>query len=249
MLLKHLSVDCVVFGFIENQLCVLLWQSDIEGTKRLYNEITTNNDIEVLYQQNPMVSDRDYWGLIGSHLPNDQDLDNYAKFILSKFTGLEKHVYLNQVKTFGAVQRVPYSRVLTTAYYALINPAYHAIRKSQMAKDLKWFEISKLPKLIFDHEEIIKEALHKLRDEVKYKPVGFHLLPDKFTLTELQTLYEIILDTTLDTRNFRKKIQNMGLLIDTGERQTNVAHRAAKLYYFNIRIYNKLKEDGLNFRI
>ena len=123
------------------------------------------------------------------------------------------------------------------------------MQQSEMARVLRWFEVDKLPKTLFDHADIIKAALKKLRDEVRYHPVGFHMLPDKFTLTELQTLYEVILDKQLDTRNFRKKIQNMGLLVDTNEKQTNVAHRAAKLYQFDVDIYNQLKEEGLNFRI
>jgi 8-oxo-dGTP diphosphatase len=98
-------------------------------------------------------------------------------------------------------------------------------------------------------KEIIGQALKRLREEAKYYPVGFHLLPDKFTLTELQTLYEVILNTKLDTRNFRKKILNMKLLTDTKQKQTNVAHRAAKLYSFDTETYNRLKQEGLNFRI
>ncbi|QIA07776.1 NUDIX hydrolase [Draconibacterium halophilum] len=248
MILRHLSIDCVIFGFKDNKLCVLLWQSDSEVARRFFAEKDNFEDVEVLYSENPMHLGQDYWGLIGSHLPAEEDIDEYAKFILSKSTGLE-NVYLNQVKTFGKVERVPFKRVLTTAYYAIINPEYHDLRQSEMAKVLNWFEIDKLPKLVFDHKMIINEALKKLRDEVKYHPVGFQMLPDKFTLTELQTLYEGLLNTTLDTRNFRKKIQNMGLLVDTGEKQTNVAHRAAKLYAFDLDVYNKLKEEGLNFRI
>ncbi|AHW60708.1 8-oxo-dGTP diphosphatase [Draconibacterium orientale] len=248
MILRHLSIDCVIFGFKDNKLCVLLWQSESDVAKRFFSEKDNYEEVEDLFTKNPIHSGQDYWALIGSHLPEDEDIDGYAKFILSKTTGLED-VYLNQVKTFGKVNRVPFSRVLTTAYYAIINPEYHDLRQSEMAKVLNWFRIDKLPKLVFDHKVIIEEALKKLRSEVKYHPVGFQMLPDKFTLTELQTLYEVILDTTLDTRNFRKKIQNMGLLIDTGEKQTNVAHRAAKLYSFDLDVYNKLKEEGLNFRI
>ena len=121
--------------------------------------------------------------------------------------------------------------------------------QSELAKILKWFEIDELPKVLFDHTHIINEALKKLREEVKYHPIGFHLLPEKFTLTELQPLYEAILDKKLDTRNFRKKILKMELLVDTMEKQQNVAHRAAKLYSFDIETYTRLTEEGLNFRI
>jgi len=248
MLLKHNSVDCVIFGFKDNKLNVLLWQVDDEVTKKFFEESDNYEDVKILFEGNPIHRKEDYWGLIGTHLPTNEDLDDYAKFILSRTTGLS-NVYLQQVKTFGKVDRVDFMRVLTTAYYAIINPEYHDLKQSEMAKVLNWFEIDKLPKILFDHGEIIQEALRHLRNEVKYHPVGFHMLPEKFTLTELQTLYEIILDKKLDTRNFRKKIQNMGLLIDTNEKQTNVAHRAAKLYSFDVKIYNKLKEEGLNFRI
>ncbi len=248
MILKNFSIDCVIFGFKDNKLNVLLWQVDPEVTKQFFATQDLYDNVKILFEENPIHKEEDYWGLIGTHLPADKDLDEYAKFILSKTTGL-KNVYLKQVKTFGKTERVPFIRVLTTAYYAIINPAYHDLQQSEMARILKWFEIDKLPKMLFDHEEIIREALQKLRNEVKYHPVGFHMLPQKFTLTELQTLYEVILDKQLDTRNFRKKIQNMGLLIDTNEKQINVAHRAAKLYSFDVKIYNQLKEDGLNFRI
>jgi len=248
MLLKHNSVDCVIFGFKDNKLNVLLWQVDDEVTKKFFEESDNYEDVKILFEGNPIHRKEDYWGLIGTHLPTNEDLDEYAKFILSRATGLND-VYLQQVKTFGKVDRVDFMRVLTTAYYALINPEYHDLKQSEMAKVLNWFEVDKLPKILFDHGEIIQEALKKLRNEVQYYPVGFHMLPEKFTLTELQTLYEVILDKKLDTRNFRKKIQNMGLLIDTNEKQTNVAHRAAKLYAFDVKIYNKLKEEGLNFRI
>lgn len=248
MILKHFSVDCVIFGFNDNKLNVLLWQVEEEIVKQFFEETDSFDETKMLYEENPMHKKEGYWGLIGTHLPEEQDLDEYAKFILSKSTGL-KEVYLKQVKTFGGLNRVPFYRVLTIAYYALINPIFQDMQQSEMVKVLKWFDVDKLPKLTFDHKEIIQAALKKLREEVQYHPVGFHMLPEKFTLTELQILYEVILGKKLDTRNFRKKIQNMGLLIDTNEKQTNVAHRAAKLYKFDVDIYNKLKEDGLNFRI
>lgn len=248
MILKHLSVDCVIFGFKENKLCVLLWQAESQVSKHFFSEKDDYENVKELYTENPIHAGQDYWALIGSHIPGDENLDEYAKFILSKTTGLDD-IFLRQVKTFGDVSRVPFTRVLTTAYYSIINPQYHDMKQSEIAKELHWFEVDELPKLLFDHKKIIDAALKKLHDEVKYHPVGFQMLPEKFTLTELQTLYEVILNTTLDTRNFRKKIQNMGLLVDTGEKQTNVAHRAAKLYSFDVDVYNRLKEYGLSFSI
>lgn len=248
MILKNISVDCVIFGFKNDKLNVLLWQAEPELLEKFLTTREEYKQIKILFEKNPALKSDEYWGLIGTHLPTEEDLDGYAKKILQTATGLD-NVYLKQVKTFGALNRVPHFRVLTVAYYALINPDYHDLKLSPLAKAVKWFDINNLPNVIFDVKEIIDKALKKLREEVQYHPVGFHLLPDKFTLTQLQTMYEVILDKKLDTRNFRKKIQNMGLLIDTNQKQTNVAHRAAKLYSFDMNIYRQLVEEGLNFRI
>ena len=186
--------------------------------------------------------------LFGEHVPEQQDLDEFAKDLLFQATGLND-VYLQQINAFGSLDRVPYTRVITIGYYALINPDYYKLRQSHLAKSLQWFNLNELPTLCFDHEIIIQQALNKLRQEVMYHPVGFHLLPEKFTLTEIQSLYEVILNKKMDTRNFRKKLAKMELLIDSGEKQQNVAHRAAKLYQFDIQVYEKLKLEGLNFRI
>lgn len=248
MILQNVSVDCVIFGFKNDKLNVLLWQAEPELLEKFLTTKEEYEQIKIIFEKNPALKSDDYWGLIGTHLPTEEDLDGYAKKILQTATGLD-NVYLKQVKTFGALKRVPHYRVITVAYYALINPDYHDLKLSPLAKSVKWFDIDNLPNVIFDVEEIIYRSLKKLREEVQYHPVGFHLLPEKFTLTQLQTLYEVILDKKLDTRNFRKKIQNMGLLIDTNEKQTNVAHRAAKLYSFDTNIYRQLVEEGLNFRI
>lgn len=248
MILKNISVDCVIFGFNNDKLNVLLWQAVPELLRKFLNTDDEYEQIRVLFDENPALKSDNFWGLIGSHLSEEEDLDCFAKKILSTATGLD-NIYLKQVKTFGSPGRVPHYRVLTVAYYALINPDYHDLQLSPLAKALKWFEIDNLPEVIFDVKEIIDKALKKLREEVQYYPVGFHLLPEKFTLSQLQTLYEVILNKKLDTRNFRKKIMKMGLLIDTGEKQENVAHRAARLYSFDMNIYNHLIEEGLTFRI
>jgi len=249
MILRNISVDCVIFGFNGEKMKVLLWQAEPEILEKFLTTEEEYEEIKFLFEKNPALHDsNDYWGLIGTHLPTEEDLDLYAKKILQITTGLDE-VYLTQVRTFGATKRVPHYRVLTIAYYALINPAYHDLKLSSLAKSVKWFDIDELPKLLFDHTNVINTALDTLREQVKYHPVGFHLLPNKFTLTELQTLYEVILGSKLDTRNFRKKILKMGLLVDTMEKQTNVAHRAAKLYSFDLNIYNRLTKEGLNFSI
>ncbi|HPF51873.1 MAG TPA: NUDIX hydrolase [Draconibacterium sp.] len=249
MILKNISVDCVIFGFDGEKLKVLLWQAEPEILENFLTTKEEYEEIKFLFEKNPALNEsNDFWGLIGTHLPIEEDLDAYAKKILQITTGLDE-VFLTQVRTMGATKRVPHYRVLTIAYYALINPAYHDLKLSPLAKSVKWFEIDQLPKLLFDHADIIRMALDTLREQVKYHPVGFHLLPDKFTLTELQSLYEVVLGTKLDTRNFRKKILKMSLLVDTMEKQTNVAHRAAKLYSFDLNIYKQLTKEGLNFSI
>ncbi len=248
MILKNISVDCVIFGFNQDKLNVLLWQADPDLLEKFLNTHEDFEELRILFDKNPALGSDDYWGLIGTHLPSEEDLDHYAKKILHTATGLHD-VYLRQVKTFGATNRVPHYRVITVAYYALINPDYHNLDLSPIAKAVKWFEIDHLPPVIFDVKDIIENALKKLREEVQYHPVGFHLLPEKFTLSQLQVVYEVILNKELDTRNFRKKILKMGLLVDTMEKQINVAHRAARLYSFDMNIYRKLVEEGLNFRI
>lgn len=248
MILKNLSVDCVIFGFKNNKINVLLWQANPELLKNFLTLKEEHDQIEVLFNKNPALKSDNFWGLIGTHLPTEEDLDGYAKKVVQTTTGIND-IYLKQFQTFGSVTRVPHFRVLTVAYYALINPDYHDLKLSPLAKSVKWFDIDNLPDVIFDTKEMIIRALKRLREEAQYHPVGFHLLPDKFTLTELQILYEVILNKKLDTRNFRKKILNMQLLVNTNEKQSNVAHRAAKLYSFDLDIYNQLKEEGLNFRI
>lgn len=248
MILNSVSVDCVIFGFDQSGLRVLLNQINREALLQSLPDQASSDQIQKLYAQHPVLSDDQVWSLFGSHVPKEQDLDEFAKELLFKATGL-KNVFLKQIHAFGSLERVPYTRVITIGYYALINPDYYNLKQSKIAQSLQWFNINELPALYFDHEKIIRHALVKLQQEVMYHPVGFHLLPEKFTLTEIQSLYEVILNKKMDTRNFRKKLAKMELLIDSGEKQQNVAHRAARLYQFDIQVYEKLKKEGLNFRI
>ena len=248
MLLKNISVDCVIFGFDGEKLNVLLWQADPKLLTQVLQEKENYQEIRILYDTHPSLSNDQTWGLIGAHAPEEVGLDEFAHDITLSSTGLTD-VYLKQFHTFGTAFRVPYFRVITVGYYALINPEYHDLRQSALTKKMQWFNINELPALCFDHKLIIAEALNHLRESVQYHPVGFHLLPEKFTLTELQTMYEVILGQKLDIRNFRKKILNMDLLKDSGEKQANVPHRAARLYSFDQRNYERLIKEGLNFRI
>ncbi len=248
MLLKNISVDCVIFGFDGERLNVLLWQADPKLLIGVLQQKEEFEQIRFLYDTHPSLSNDHTWGLIGAHAPAETDLDQFAQEITISSTGLND-VYLKQFHTFGSAMRVPYYRVITVGYYALINPRYHNIRQSALTKKMQWFDINALPALCFDHREIISNALSHLRESVQYHPVGFHLLPEKFTLTELQTMYEVILGEKLDIRNFRKKILKMELIEETGEKQANVPHRAARLYRFDQENYEKLVKEGLTFRI
>ncbi len=248
MILDSISVDCVIFGFDKSGLRVLLNLIDREALLQDLPTYASTDQIKQIYQKHPVLTSDNQWSLFGEHVPEEKDLDEFAKELLLKATGLNE-VYLQQINAFGSLNRVPYTRVITIGYYALINPDYYSLKQSKLAKSLQWFNLHDLPTLCFDHEIIIQQALEKLRQEVMYHPVGFHLLPEKFTLTEIQLLYEVILNKKMDTRNFRKKLAKMKLLIDSGEKQQNVAHRAAKLYQFDIQVYEKLKMEGLNFRI
>ena len=139
--------------------------------------------------------------------------------------------------------------MITVAYYALVNLTGHAVYASTDARRAAWFAVNELPELAFDHQQILDIALDRLRGKVRYQPIGFELLPEKFTLRQLQHLYEIILDRPLDKRNFRKKVRGMGILKETSEVETDVSHRAARLFRFDKKAYDRLTKRGFHFEI
>jgi 8-oxo-dGTP diphosphatase len=149
----------------------------------------------------------------------------------------------------GTLGRDPRERVVTVAYYALAKLSDHRIRAATDAMGVGWFALDDLPKLAFDHDDIVTRAHERLRGKVRYAPVGFELLPPRFSLTQLQRLYEIILGTGLDKRNFRKKILAMDLLVETDEVEQGVRHRAARLYRFDRRKYERLLKQGFELSI
>lgn len=218
-----LTVDCVVFGLDEGELEVLLIRRGI-----------------------PPFANR--WALPGGFVRLDETLEDAARRELEEETGLNK-VFLEQLYTFDAIDRDPRERVITVAYYALVKLSDHKVRAATDAADAAWFAISDLPELAFDHAKIFDVALERLRGKVRYQPLGFELLARKFTLTQLQRMYETILDRPLDKRNFRKKILGMDLLVELDEVQKDVAHRAARLYKFDDRRYRKLVKQGFSFEI
>ncbi len=139
--------------------------------------------------------------------------------------------------------------MISVAYYALVNLVDHRVQAATDAREAAWFQVHDVPTLAFDHAEILDLALERLRGKLGYQPVGFELLPQKFTLSQLQHLYEVVLERELDKRNFRKKVLATGLLVETKEVQQDVAHRAARLYRFDERKYRQLARDGFHFEI
>lgn len=208
-----LSVDCVIFGFDENTLKVLLIKSDLPEFK-------------------------DEWSLLGDLVGLNEDLDSASYRVLRDRTGLTD-VYLEQVHTFSAVDRHPAGRVVSTAYYSLVNIKHHQFLKND--HELQWIAVDEIQHMAFDHKLILDKCLKRLKDKVQVRPIIFNLLEKKFSLRQLQCLYEAILGVKLDRRNFRKKLFATGLITDINEMEENVPHRPGKLYTFD---FNKYKQGN-----
>jgi 8-oxo-dGTP diphosphatase len=218
-----LTVDCVVFGLDDGALKVLLIQRGIAPFKGR-------------------------WALPGGFVHLDETLDEAAKRELREETGLTK-VFLEQLYTFGAVDRDPRERVVSVGYFALVKLTDHRVQAATDASEAAWFAVDEVPTLAFDHQHILEVARLRLQGKVRYQPVGFEPLPQKFTLTQLQRLYETVLERELDKRNFRKKVLALGILEELDEVEQDVAHRAARLYRFDEKAYRALCKRGFNFEI
>jgi hypothetical protein len=240
-IVSNISVDCVIFGFDFKQLNVLLVE------RKLIDEKSGETLI-------------DDWTLTGYHILEDEDFDIAAARILKKVSGLD-NIYLEQFYAFGRIDRVDSpkdrlwlehqsgfsNRIVTVGYFSLIDNT--TVTLSLKERNVKWFPITDLPELGFDHQEILIKALEKLRSKLRSEPIGFELLPEKFTLSQLQKLYEAVLGTTYDRRNFRKKVLQMKYIIPLNEKQKDVKHKPAQLFIFSRDVYERTKRERFDFSI
>lgn len=204
-----LSVDCIVFGYSNKETKVLLIKRGVE----------------------PFKGD---WALPGDLMYPYENLNEAAQRVLKSLTGIES-IYMEQLRTFGEVKRHPIGRVITVSYFALVNIEDYNPEASSWAENLEWHGINSIPQLAFDHNDIMKEAVRSLKKELRSRPIAFKLLSSKFTLNDVQDLYESILNEKFDKANFRKKLLGSDILVPLKETRKNVSHRPAKLY--------KAKED------
>ncbi len=218
-----LTVDCVVFGLDDEDLKALLIRRGLEPFEGS-------------------------WALPGGFVRVGESVDDAARRELQEETGLER-VFLEQLYTFGRPDRDPREHIVTVAYFALVNIRDHRVRAATDAREADWFSVAQLPALAFDHQQILDRALTRLQGKVRYQPIGFELLPRKFTLYQMQHLYETILERSLDKRNFRRKVRAMGFVETTNEIEKDVAHRAARLYRFNEKKYRRLVKQGFLFEL
>ncbi len=197
------AVDCCIFGFDSKSLKILLFRRKVEPLQGR-------------------------WSLIGAFLQNDLSIIDGAKQILLESTGLSD-IYLEQLKTYGEVQRDPVERVISVGFYSLIRIDEMAIRSVEDF-DARWFDINEIPELILDHGAMVKDAIAAMQLKAKHEPIGFNLLPDQFTIPQLQALYESIYQTKRDARNFRKKVLSLDLIEKTGQKDKTQSKKGAFLY-------------------
>ena len=207
----HVAVDCIIFGFEKGQLKVLL-------------------------QKRPFEPRQGEWSLMGGFVKRDEDIDHAAQRVLKQLTGLHD-IYMKQVGAFGSVNRDSGDRVISIAYFALVD-IERVNADLNHENSAYWEEMTQLPPLLFDHKEMIEGALKKLRTMISHQPVGFSLLPPLFTLTQLQMLYEAILGEKIDKRNFRKRVSELSYIEKTGQIDKLTSKRGAALYRFNTAAYN-----------
>ena len=232
------TVDCVVFGLDE---------ASAEGLARGHGGrrggAVDTRDLTVLLIQRDLDPYSGAWALPGGFVKIDEDLDVAARRELEEETGV-RDLYLEQIGAFGAPDRDSRERVITVAYLAIVNLFDHPVTAATDARSAGWFGVDDLPRLAFDHDRILDVGLARLRARLREEPIAFEFLPEKFTLRQVQSLYEAILGEPLDKRNFRKKLQATGLIVPLDEVEMDVAHRAAQLHRFDRERYASLCADG-----
>jgi ADP-ribose pyrophosphatase YjhB (NUDIX family) len=216
----HVAVDCIIFGFSEGELKLLVFKRKVE----------------------PLSGK---WSLIGSFVKSNEDVKSAAGRVLNELTGLE-NVFLKELKCYSAVERDPGQRCISIAHYALIDAQDHN-KQIVTDHDAHWFTINELPPLVLDHTTMALEALEALKVEARYQPIGFELLPERFTMPQLQSLYEAIYGKPLDSRNFRKKVNSFNVLLKTSEKDYRSSKKGAYLYRFDEVRYNQLVASGYDF--
>ncbi len=217
------TVDCVLFGFDKGEIKVLLTKRGIE----------------------PFLGK---WAFPGGFIQEQETADGCARRKLAEEAGL-KEIFLEQLYTFSGVERDPRYRVISIAYYALVNSTDYVARAGADIADVQWFRLDEIEELAFDHKVILETAVERLKGKIRYEPIGFELLPREFTMPELHKLYETILQRSIDRGNFRKKMLSFGLLIDHSEKQMDRGATAAKIYSFDKEKYEALKQSGFYFEV
>jgi len=239
---EYISVDCVVFGYDSEKLNVLI-----------FNRTLTNPD-----NKSVLLSD---YTLTGNHVYEDEPIEDAANRVLFDLTGLIG-IYLEQFKTFAdpdrlskpidqqwlkSIGRNPSHRVVSIGFFALLST--RNVNLEWKGREVKWAPVNEVGELGFDHNLILDDALVAMRNKMRHEPIGFELLPTKFTLTQLQTLYEEIFDTQFDKRNFRKKVTRMKYVVPLNEKQTGVSHKPAQLYVFSRDVYEKTRTEQFDFLV
>lgn len=218
-----LTVDAIVFGYNEGNISILLIQRKYEPFKG-------------------------QWAIPGGFVLEDESLEEAVERELKEETGVSIN-YLEQLYTFGNVDRDPRGRVVSVAYFGLIHPEGHTLEASTDAEEAQWFEMDKLPELSFDHKQIIDVAIERLRGKITYEPIGFELLETKFPFSDLEKLYTTLLGRPVDRRNFRKKINSLNILDELDEKISQGKGRPASLFRFNEKRYKELQKEGIIFEI
>ncbi len=212
----------------------------------VFRVILAENSLKILLIERASDPFQGHWALPGGFIELDESLEQAAKRELEEETGVRLS-HLEQLYTFGRPDRDPRGRVISTAYLGLIQPNQVDIKGGSDAARAAWRDVNKLPKLAFDHARIVDIGLERLRSKMRCQPVGIELLPREFTLTDLQRVHEIILNTQIDKRNFRRKVQSFGVLATTG-RTRSQNHRPAQLYRFDKKQYKMLRKQGIDFK-